>query len=185
MPQIVRQKQKQGSRLRLWSAGCSTGEEAYSMAMAAVEAADPQCWEIRILGSDISRAALETARQGLYPARRLSRLPEAWRRHFSPLEDRPGGFYQVQGGLRSLVEFAAFNLIDPDSYGARPEDVIFCQNVLIYFPANARRRIVLWLTAKLNPDGCLLLAPGELEGIQIPGMETVWLEDLAVYRRAA
>jgi type IV pilus assembly protein PilK len=160
--------------LRLWSAGCSTGQEPYSMAMSVLDA--PECGHcsVQVIGSDVSHAALERARRGRYRPFELRQLPERLRKRYLRRLDEAGQEqYEVVPEVRSLVEFQRFNLIDPDTFPAEAVDVIFCQNVLIYFPRERWPSILRHLGSRLRPGGYLLLAPGEAAGLEIPELELV------------
>ncbi len=148
-----------GQRLRMWSAGCSTGEEPYSMAMILHANADALAGrDRRILGSDLDTEVLETASRGVYPAERLKTLPPRFR---APafLTSR-GRDHAVTEAVRSLVVFRPLNLIGPWPFkGAF--DVIFCRNVLIYFSTETRNRIIDRFAELLQPGGVLYLGHSE------------------------
>jgi len=176
--------------LALWSAGCSTGEEAFSLAITAAEAGV----EVEVLGSDIGSDALAVAEKAVYTARDLAAVPLAVRRrHFVPQWRPPSPFaaageaslFEVAAPLRSRVRFVTFNLLDPATYPSRAQDVIFCQNVLIYFRNTVALEAAAALARCLRPGGFLVLAPGELAGARLPGLETVRLRDTVVLRRQA
>jgi len=174
LPPLIAAARAGGSlRLRLWSAGCSTGEEAFSLAVVALGAlldageaiasngritALPG-WQIEVLGTDISGRALDTAASGLYGTGRLSSfrdVPPELLGHFPLTSD--GKARRVSDELRRMVRFARFNLID-----ATPPilscDVVACRNVLIYLTTDAGRRAQEVLHRALRPGGCLLLGP--------------------------
>jgi len=121
-----------GQKLRLWSAGCSTGQETYSVAMTLVEAmSDLSRWDAKILGTDIDTSVIEFAREGVYSSAELESIPEKLRRKFIemlPVE----AFGRMSGALRSLITFNPLNL--HDVWPMRGKfDAIFCRNVIIYF----------------------------------------------------
>lgn len=151
--------------LRLWSAGCSTGEEAYSLAMV-LRSAIPDAAELKIevLATDLSTAALAVAQQGMYSLARVSELPEAHRKSFMLRgRGRWEGWMRVDPELRALVRFERLNLHHtPYQLGTR-FDAIFCRNVLIYFDAPTRARVATGLLANLQPDGALFI--GHAEGL--------------------
>ena len=148
--------------LRAWSAGCASGEEAYSLAIALKGAAPG--YNIRVLGSDINRAALETARAGRYgrwslrgPRQSLS----------AQLLETPDGFAQVSPEIRALVHFQYLNLRDPiypslltATHGL---DVIFCRNVLVYFFPDVARAVLARLQGCLVDGGCLVVSALDLD----------------------
>ena len=146
-------------RRRIWSAACSTGEEAYSIAIAALQAgiAGPGA-DLRILATDLDTAALARARAATYPAERIEACPLDYRRgHFETLCD---GKVRVSSRARGLVTFNQLNL--HESWPVKgPFDVIFCRNVLIYFDAEAKQAIVSRFIDLLCPGGTLYLGHSE------------------------
>lgn len=145
--------------LRVWSAGCATGEEAYSIAITIAEALMfMEAWEIEILATDISASALRRAEQAVYPRRALEALTrEQLEAHFAPA---PGpDHWQVRPRIRKMVRFAPMNLADP-VYAGRM-DLIFCMNVMIYFTEERRRALVRAFYDTLNPGGYLVLGHAE------------------------
>ncbi|MFZ5853045.1 MAG: CheR family methyltransferase [Chloroflexota bacterium] len=148
--------------LRAWSAGCSSGEEAYSLAMLLDEALpDRARWQVRVVGTDIDEEALERARTGVYG--RWAFRAEGGRRSrwFCPV---PGG-EQIEPRIQDLVTFEAHNLADPRA--ARPAalggpaDLVVCRNVTIYMSPDARRSVAAHLYDALAPGGWLLVGPAE------------------------
>jgi chemotaxis methyl-accepting protein methylase len=184
MPQLRRDRPA-GEPARLWSAGCSTGQEAYSLAMACLEAADGRGRGTRVLATDISADALGRARAGRYRARELRGLPAALQARYVPAAEGADadGSYRVCDVVRDLLHFAWFNLNEPATYPACGQDVIFCQNVLIHFPPEAREDVVGHLARCLNPGGYLFLGPAEAMGLRVTGLESVRLEGALIYRR--
>ena len=170
--------------LELWSVGCSTGQEPYSMAIAAVEAASWNGWRVRVRGSDISERSLERARKGWYGCRAVEGVPEVLRRrYFSAAGSGLDKCYQVNAGIRALVEFDALNLVDPATYGDGEHDVIFCHNVLIYFREAVRDEIAHRLAGRLKPGGFLFFGPGEMPGVKLPGTQAVRMDGSLAHRR--
>lgn len=146
--------------LRLWSAGCSTGQEPYSMAVTAAEVFGlPPRRPVEILASDISPAALEHAQRARYTGRDLERVEVPYQgRYFQP----DGRVHQVEQALRELVRFFEFNLITepfPDPF--RQLDVVFCRNVTIYFQVETSRRLMANLYDSLNEGGYLFIGFSE------------------------
>ncbi|MCS6890919.1 MAG: protein-glutamate O-methyltransferase CheR [Rhodovarius sp.] len=151
-----------GLPLRFWSAACSTGQEAYSLAILIAEAqeADPALRQRRfeILGTDLTRSVLERARQGLYTQFEVQRgLPvRMLMKHFTQVEGR----WRIHDRLRQLCRFEQANLLqDLRQFGRF--DVIFCRNVLIYFDPPSKTRVLEALAAQLAPDGLLYLGAAE------------------------
>jgi chemotaxis protein methyltransferase CheR len=146
--------------LRILSAGCSTGEEALTLAMIVYDSAQFFWgWDVQIIGMDVDRAALEKARRALYFHNSFrSVAPAVIERHFV----KQGSGAQVKEGVRRLARFVHGNLTDPASYeGLAPLDAILCRNVLIYFSDTMIRRVVELFRAALAPGGFLLLGHAE------------------------
>lgn len=143
-------------RIRVWSAGCATGEEPYTLALLAVEAFAPAEPPVEILGTDISRAALAAAEQASYRERSMREVdPDRRRRYFEPA----GNEYVVGERLRRFVRFARHNLTrDPiPPLGERGFDLIVCRNVLIYFDVQTVERILTSFEHAVRGDGTLLI----------------------------
>jgi chemotaxis methyl-accepting protein methylase len=183
--EIMSQKRPHsGNILRLWSVGCSSGQEAYSMAIAVLEAARCNSWGIQVRGSDISECALEKARKGRYSARAVEGIPEPLlRRYFSAAGSGLEKSYEVNPGVKALAEFDSLNLVEPATYGAGKHDVIFCQNVLIYFREDVREEIAHQLASRLSPGGYLFFGPGEMAGVKLAGTQAVRIDGSLAHRR--
>lgn len=146
-------------KLRIWCAGCSTGQEAYSLAMRFAEDADRwDGWTIDILGTDVSKAAIMRAREGLYSQFEIQR-GLAIRQMLSGFEAE-GDQWRVRGSLRNRLSFHVHNLIGPPPVATR-FDVILCRNVLLYFSDERRRAVLDRLSGALARDGVLMLGAGE------------------------
>jgi chemotaxis protein methyltransferase CheR len=150
-------------KVAIWSAGCSTGQEVYSLAMLVREKVAIHHQEsFRILGTDIDSQALERARQGVYREKEVKDLdPQRLRQHFLR---RPEGDYQVTERLAKQVRFSPRNLVTPDQWGPGRYHAIFCRNVMIYFSPERRKQLVDEFFRRLLPGGYLFL--GHAEGIQ-------------------
>jgi chemotaxis protein methyltransferase CheR len=165
--------------LRVWSAGCSTGEEPYSIAMAMVETLEcPDGWELKVLATDISRTALQQAERGVYSPRQLAGLtPARLENHFTLVD----GQYLVKPRIRNLLSFAPFNLVN-QVYPGR-FDCIFCMNVLIYFSEPQRTAIIERFQDYLEPGGFLFLGHAEsLNGARV-NFRTIVHRDARVYQK--
>jgi len=169
------------SGIQIWSAACATGEEPYSIAMCAAEAADGATLRgLRILASDISMQALDTARQGVYSMERLRGLPPGWlQRYFLRGVGKWNGCCRVRQNLRDMVEFRALNLTEPLT-GVPPCALIFCRNVMIYFDKATQESLVRRLAERLEPGGYLFT--GHAESL-LGGRECLEYVRPAVYRR--
>jgi chemotaxis protein methyltransferase CheR len=146
-------------RLRVWSAGCSTGEEAYSIAMVVRQAiANSAGWDVRVLATDLDTAVLGQATKGCYPADRLKSVPPRYRTPtFLRIEN---GRVVPSDAIRSLISFRRLNLIEPWPMRG-PFDAIFCRNVLIYFSTEVKERIIERFADMLRPGGVLYLGHSE------------------------
>jgi chemotaxis protein methyltransferase CheR len=155
-------------RMDIWCAACATGEEPYSIAFAALdELGDAR--PIRVVASDISRKALDTARAGVYAADRLQGLPPGWmRKFFLKGQRRWEGWYRVKPEVARLLEFRRMNLIEPFPANWR-FPVIFCRNAMIYFDREVEEDLVNRFAGCLEPGGYLLVGHAEsLTGIRQP-----------------
>jgi chemotaxis protein methyltransferase CheR len=168
-------------RVSIWSAGCSTGEEVYSIAIAALEAGLLPSHDVHVFGSDISRRCVAAARKGVYgPSSFRATPPDIRRRWFT---NRPDGGHVVDE-VRSMCHFGHLNLLDTwrASVVGRV-DVIFCRNVLIYFDPVSRRRVIETFYERLLPGGYLLLGHSESLINVSTAFELVHLRDDLVYRK--
>lgn len=146
--------------LHALSVGCSTGEEAYTIAML-LDAALSGVQPARLFGitaTDVSQPALAVARQGTYPMRRISEIPAAYRESATEVD---GDQFHIAERLRKRVGFACVNLLHASRAPLRKLDLIFCQNVLIYFARERRGELLDALARLLQPNGLLVLGPGE------------------------
>jgi len=149
--------------IRVLSAGCATGEEAYSIAMTLCDAlADQPPLSARVVGIDVSERALHVARDAIYPLARSSDIPEPVLKRFMLKGTGPcQGQMRVGPSVRALVELRAGNLCRSRLEVDGRFDAIFCRNVLIYFDAETRTRVVRALLSRLTPDGLLIVGPAE------------------------
>lgn len=164
-------------RLRAWSAGCSTGEEPYSLAMCALTHLPG--WSLDVLATDLSRRVLARAREALWPIERAEQIPAHHRRRFMLRGVRSReGWMKAGPELRAAVRFARLNLHGEAPPGHEPFDLILCRNVLIYFHPTTRARALRSLLERLAPGGYLLLghseSPGELWGLVRRVIPTVY-----------
>jgi len=177
----LRDARPRGGKLNLWSAGCSTGQEAYSLAMVAM-ADEALKGDFTIWGGDISRFAIDVARRGRYGPRAVATVREDYRqRFFRPIGDPPTE-YEVADELRQRVRFMAANLVGNDTFGVS-YDVIFCHNVLIYFSPTAVTQAVAFLASRLTLGGYLLLGPGEAPSERPGGLTQVSINGVRAFQR--
>ena len=173
----IRAQAASGARprsIRIWSAGCSTGEEPYSLAMALLENFDLSEWDLRVDATDLSTRVLDAARAGVWPMRKAAEIPKALLRRFMLRgTGSQHGTFKAGHELRSIVRFGRLNLTDA-RYAMPPNyDLILCRNVLIYFTNALRRHVVTNLLGHLSAGGHFFLGHAEtLAGI-VDGPRTV------------
>lgn len=160
LPQVERARAAT-RRIRVWSAGCSTGEESYSIGIVMREVlARHSDWDIRMLASDIDSKVLATAAEGIYPMDRFAAVsPERMQRWFKP---PPGKANELQASqeLKSLISFKQLNLLDPWPMRGK-FDVIFCRNVIIYFDKATQRSLFERLAQHQEPGAWLFVGHSE------------------------
>ena len=163
LPELIAKKVKAGTRLlRVWSAGCSTGQEPYSAVMTLMESLhDLDSWSVRVFASDLSFTALERAQSGLYREEQLKGVDQKCVARFFRQEN---GQYIMGESVRNRVIFDYHNLKHDN--GLRGLDIVFCRNVMIYFDAEEQRKLVNRFANCLVPGGFLFLGHAEsLQGL--------------------
>ncbi len=169
VPELFLSGAARGSgRIRIWCAGCSSGEEAYSMAMTLLEALpENRHGDLRILATDISTRVLKMADRAVYEASRVERVPYATRRQFFQKGvKRWSGFYRVKQRVRDLVQFQRLNFMEPFSF-SEPFDVVFCRNVMIYFDKETQEKLVNRFYEVIQGPGYLFIGHSEsLTGVK-------------------
>src|SRR5271165_1969092 len=165
--------------LRIWSAGCSTGEEPYSIAMTILDSGSfAESWNAEILATDVGRQALKHAERGTYTGRSVASLTEKQiATHFTPC----AGGHQVKPRLRKTVTFTQMNLASAVYVGRM--DAIFCMNVLIYFSEERRRALVQRFYETLEPGGYLFLGHSESISKMPVKFQAIVLNDCILYRK--
>lgn len=185
IPELIRKNS--GSRsLSIWSAGCSTGEEPYSLAILLAELIPNwHTWKLSILGTDINPSSLEIARQGLYQSWSFRLMDESLKlRYFK----RQSTGWKIESKIRNLVKFNYDNLIDETfipSHLIEPEtvDLILCRNVFVYFDPEAITSSLKKIFRVLKPNGYLLTAHTELYGLSHPNLDSLIFPDSIVYQK--
>jgi len=182
LPEMQERKFWQNPRtLRIWSAGCSTGEEPYSIAITVCEGLKfAEAWEIEILATDISRRALRHAERGSYSKRSLQNVPLGQLETYFTATKHG---YQVRPRVRKMISFAQMNLIEPVYVGKL--DCIFCMNVLMYFSEDRRLAILRRFFDALEPGGYFLLGHAETLSNVPMKFEPVTLGDCRICRKPA
>ncbi len=181
LPTVVKQALERSHRLRLWSAGCSSGEEVYSLAITIREASSLiKGWDIKILGTDISTRVLHTARHGCYALNKLVHLgADRLKSHFRVIKHEGKRSGQVIPSIRRMVDFARMNLVQEWPVKG-PFDIIFCRNVMIYFNDESRQTLVRRFWEILNPGGWLII--GHAESLQMIRHQFKYVEP-TIYRK--
>jgi chemotaxis protein methyltransferase CheR len=182
LPEVHERKRWEVPRtLRIWSAGCSTGEEPYSMAITVCESLKfAEAWQIEILATDISQRALNRAERGVYAKRSVENLAAGQvENYFVPVKHG----IQVKPRLRRMVSFAQMNLADPVYVGKF--DCILCMNVLMYFSEQRRLAMLRRFHEALEPGGYFVLGHSETLSRVPVNFESVDLGDCRLYRKPA
>jgi chemotaxis protein methyltransferase CheR/type IV pilus assembly protein PilK len=165
LPKLLN-RQSDRNQLQIWSAGCSTGEEVYTLAMVIEQFLkrhfyDENCY-LAVTGMDISIPALSVAKKAVYNHYKIRDVPSSYLKEYFIKQDN--GHYQVLDALKKRVCFVPFNIIDIKKALFGTMDIIFCQNVLIYFKSATRKKIIQQLVERLKPGGFLVLGAGESLG---------------------
>ncbi len=178
LPELIARKQRSRT-LSIWSAGCSSGQEPYSVAMLLRESFDLEGWQVSILGTEVSAAMLERARAGRYGQLETSRglPPELLARYFHAAGDG----WEVNDSIRAMVRFERHNLVEPWPVFA-PMDLVLMRNVLLYFDRATRGRVLTQARRVLSPDGYLLLGAAETIANDVDGFERCSVAPTGWYR---
>jgi len=177
------QAENSATTINIWSVGCSTGEEPYSIAMAIDEHMRKQGrqYYLGVTASDISRSALAHGRKGIYTRHQVKNLEPAWLdNYFSITEDDK---FQVNDELRKRVCFNHLNILDIGAAPIGKMDIIVCQNLLIYFDKEQRLEIANTLADHLQPGGLLILGVGELLNWQHPEIKRFTYANTLAFKR--
>ena len=161
LPELRERKERAGNRhLRIWSAGCSSGEEPYTLAMILLDQPWLKDWRVEVIGTDISQRVLHLARQAVYGESAFRTTDPACRQRFFTPEGN--GKERVRDEVRSLVTISHLNLFDNSRVTLLGRmDAIFCRNVIIYFDQPGKKKVVETFHQRLHPEGFLLLGHSE------------------------
>jgi chemotaxis protein methyltransferase CheR len=168
LPELARTKQHQENKLRFWSAGCSTGEEAYSITITLLEAIkNSSMWDLSILATDISSRALSVAESGVFHKDRVHAISsETLKTYFLKGDGNWKNYVKIKDSIKRHMRFERLNLIDPFSFN-EPFDCIFCRNVMMYFDQKMRSNLVNRFYECLARGGALIIGHSEnLTGLQ-------------------
>lgn len=180
LPRIARANAA-SRQVSVWSAGCSTGEEAYTIAMLMLQSGTMYNWDMRVIGSDLSKNSVAFARRGVYRGASFRTMSDQLlNRYFT----RADGGYQVIDSVRRICHFGQLNLLDNvRASNVGRVDAIFCRNVLIYFDEQKKKRVIDTLYQRLVPGGYLLLGHSESLLNVSTAFELVHLKEDLVYRK--
>jgi chemotaxis protein methyltransferase CheR len=180
LPELARRRPR-GRRLKVWSAGCATGEEAYTVAILVCESGRFADWDVRIFGNDISRRVLHIARIGAYGRSSFRATDERYQRRYFREVD---GKLVVRDEIKAMVSFGQINLLDEAMLSIVGDvDIVLCRNVIMYFDVATRKRVVATFWKKLVTGGYLLLGHSESLLNLSTAFELVHLRNDMVYRR--
>ncbi|OQS31246.1 CheR family methyltransferase [Chromobacterium haemolyticum] len=159
---LKKQVAEHGTSFKIWCAACSTGEEAYSLAMTVREVLGPQADSVKILASDIDTKAIAFAQHGIYLEKQTENLPVHLKKEYL-LKGMGGhsGYAQVRSCIKNMVTFRRVNLLDDVDVVGEKFDAIFCRNVLIYFDAETQRKVLKKLRGYIKRGGCLYIGHSE------------------------
>jgi len=156
----LKEARRKEKKIRIWSAGCSSGEEPYTLAMLALEKGLPaRGFEVEIVGSDINQRVLQAARKGIYRRNSFRSIDDYYLKKYFEEED---GCFRIKDIVKRHVNFSCLNLLDPVKMKLMGTvDVVFCRNVLIYFHTGARKKVIGSFYERLHENGYLLLGHAE------------------------
>ena len=173
----------QDCAISAWSVGCSTGEEAYSLAMQIEYCAQKSGKKVLygVSGTDVSQMSLQIARKAQYPHSKEKELPLEMREQFT--RSISADAFEINESLRRRVAFSPFNLLEIERAVVKPFDLIFCQNVMTYFSRNRQLALLESFARLLSPGGLLVVGPGEVNNVSIPSLVRVEFKNVLGFHK--
>ncbi|MBI4852762.1 MAG: hypothetical protein HY819_13285 [Acidobacteria bacterium] len=182
VPKLINSSSK--TSISAWSAGCATGEEAYSLVMTLLDFSETYNLEVVVLGTDISELVLERARNGIYKAAILKQIsPYHKDKYLDFVKEGSNHFYKIKDEIKNTVKFSKVNLSKLIDCPVLEQDIIFCQNVLIYFQPQQQIKVVKELGQRLKVGGFLFLGPGEIVELKAEHLQKLAFDDCLIYQR--
>jgi chemotaxis protein methyltransferase CheR len=187
LPELIKNKEKQHA-IRIWSAGCSTGEEAYSVAILLdMLLPDLEAWDISIIGTDINEESLQKAERGIYTQWSFRMVDKKIQRKYFNRHHKDE--WEIDGRIKKMVKFRHGNLIEDDfpsqHSGICNMDIILCRNVFIYFKSEAVSPILNKFIKTLNNGGYLITGHGELFGQSLVNLSQIMFPEAVIYKKVA
>jgi len=175
----LHEKNNRQKDIRIWSAGCSSGEEAYTTIMVMMDhfGLQKSSWDYRILATDISLKVMEEAKHGLYSPESLKNVPESWEKKY--FTSKENGYFELNEEVRKQVFFKPLNLMENFTF-KQPFDLIFCRNVMIYFDQATKNALINKFYDVLKPGGYLFI--GHSETVQRDSSKFLYVEP-SIYQK--
>lgn len=174
------ERNKGNRSIRIWSAGCSSGEEPYSIASVVLnKVLSVNAWDVRILATDLDTNMLDKGRAGIYARSSAEEIPDRYQQKFKEITSTVKSDFHIKEQVKRLVHFKKLNLLHQWPMKLK-YDVIFCRNVLIYFDADTKENLVQRYANMLHPNGILFLGHSESLVKKIPGLNLI---DRTTYRK--
>lgn len=185
LPEVMSYNQKMKRKnIKVWCAGCSTGEEAYTLAILLNEYAEVETWDVKIIATDINPEVIRKAREGIYGESSFRNTKSIYKNLY--FERIGNGIFRIKDDIKKMVTFAKKNILDPDfSLSHEKFDIIFCRNVLIYFDREAKRKAAENFYNALREEGFLFLGHAESLINVFPLFKIRHFKNDLVYQRPA
>lgn len=182
VPKLINSAGK--TSISAWSAGCATGEEAYSLVMTLLDFLETYNLEVFVLGTDISELVLEKARNAVYKTTILKQVsPYHKEKYLDFVKEDSKYFYKIKDKVKNFIKFSKVNLNRLVDFPVLEQDIIFCQNVLIYFQHEQQIKVIKQLGQRLKIGGFLFLGPGEIVELKIDYLQKLTFDDCLIYQR--